>query len=89
MNFAKNHQAPNKEVLPVFCFDPRIFQQNSITKYGTVKTGLTRSRFILESVENLRSNLRKINSDLLVTNEKPEDFIPKLVSDSACNTVVY
>ena len=34
---------------------------------------------MIESVANLRANLRKVGSDLIVGHEHVEDFIPKLV----------
>ncbi len=39
----------NVQVLPVFCFDPRIYGRVE-TPYGTRKTGLLRARFLIESV---------------------------------------
>lgn len=88
--WAVKHQAKGKQVLPVFCFDPRIYcEKESKTKYGTRKTGLIRSQFQLESVECLRKNLKAIGSELLVSMEKPEIFIPKLISKDHRNVVVY
>ena len=37
----------------------------------------------------MRNSLEKIGSGLLVTNEKPEDFIPKLVLKEGQNTLLY
>lgn len=87
INYALNAKYKNKEVLPIYCFDPRIFKDQS--PYGTKKTGLIRSRFIMESVNTLRQNLKNINSNLLVSLEKPEEFIPKLINKEGSNTVVY
>lgn len=82
--------AAKKEILPVFCFDPRIYQQErSQTKYGTRKTGIIRSRFQQESVQCLRDNLKSIGSNLILTNEEPESYLAKLVSADAHNVVVY
>ena len=55
INYAMNMKSSNKEIIPVYCFDPRIF--NSTTKYNTRKTGIVRANFILQSVLNLRNNL--------------------------------
>ena len=70
----------------MFCFDPRLFN-TKVQKYGTLKCGLIRARFILETVQNLRKNLEAINSKLLVSIEKPEEFLPKLINDST--TLIY
>ena len=39
----------NKEVIPVFCFDPR-FYQREVKTYGTRKCGLIRTKFDIQSV---------------------------------------
>ena len=50
------------EVLPVYIFDPRHFGR---TRRDSLKTGSFRSKFLLESVNDLRANLRSIGSDLV------------------------
>lgn len=72
--------------LCVYSFDPRCFANSP---YGSKKTGVFRAKFILESVQNLRSKLRSIGSDLLVTTMKPEDIIPKLLGGEPGGSVVY
>ncbi len=64
------------EVIPVFVFDPRLFL--GTTKFGFRKTGRYRASFILESVIDLRRNLRKKGNELLVRVGKPEVEIAKL-----------
>ncbi|MFZ1703597.1 MAG: DASH family cryptochrome [Saprospiraceae bacterium] len=60
-------------VFPVYVFDERIFFGK--TSYGFLKTGKFRAKFILESVEDLRNNLRNLGSDLIVRIGKPEEEI--------------
>ena len=86
--FQKAMMAKNKECIPVFCFDPRIYQ-GQLTDFGTRKTGLLRMKFQLESIACLRNQLKLIGSNLVVSNSKPEEFIPKLVSDKFHNVIVY
>ena len=43
------------------------------------KTGIHRAKFLLESVQNLRLNLRKLKTDLVVKNVSPVDGIKDLV----------
>ena len=50
LEWAKNYKAHYKEILPVFCFDPRTFGDSSETKFMTFKTGSLRCQFILEAV---------------------------------------
>ena len=78
-------------MVPVFSFDPRIYGASAITKYDTRKTGLLRSRFQVETVKEMREQLAKIGSKLVLTNETPEEFIPKLVLSDANthNIIVY
>ena len=67
-----------REVLPLYCFDPRAFQTS---EYGSRKMEKHRAKFLLESVTDLRSRLRSIGSDLLVATQRPEDVVPQLISD--------
>lgn len=57
--------------------------------YGTRKTGLIRANFILEAITCLRENLKEIGSELLVTQDKPESFIPKLLNENFNNIIVF
>ena len=68
-----------KEVLPLYCFDPRMFRQS---EYGSkTKTGVHRTKFLLESVIDLRQRLRSVGSDLLIAVNKPENVIAELVGE--------
>ena len=52
LEYARKINLKNKEVVPVFCFDPRIFK--TTTKYNTRKTGIIRAKFILETVKKFK-----------------------------------
>ncbi|XP_025105331.1 cryptochrome DASH-like [Pomacea canaliculata] len=65
-------------VLPVYCFDPRHFGKT--WHFGFAKTGPHRLKFLVESVVDLRGNLQKHGSDLMVRQGKPEDVIPDIIS---------
>ena len=69
-------QQGDKEVLPVYCFDPRQFGS---AQWGCAKTGALRARFMLESVADLRQSLRQLGSDLVVGVGKPEELLPRLL----------
>ncbi|MBO6585666.1 MAG: DASH family cryptochrome [Gracilimonas sp.] len=73
---AKASQA--EEILPVYIFDPRHFET---TSFGFSKTGAHRARFLLESLENLKSNLQKHSLDLIFIMGKPEEILPQLVKE--------
>lgn len=66
------------EVVPVYIFDPRIFKEHHL---GFQKTGEFRHQFLIESLENLRENLRKIGSNLIVRTGFPEDILPQLAQE--------
>ena len=51
-------------IIPLYCFDPDHFK--GTWHFNFPKTGVHRAKFIIESVENLKQNLKKVNSDLIV-----------------------
>lgn len=71
--------AGNQGIIPVFCFDPRIFGNQAQSRLGQeLKCGPKRAQFVLESVADLRANLERKGSGLLVAHAKPEDFLGDL-----------
>ena len=74
----------NEQVIPVYCFDDSHFET---TEYGYKKTGSFRAQFILESLKNLDTNLRKLGSGLLVVRGKPEIEIAKVVKEYRAHKV--
>lgn len=67
------------EVIPMYVFDTRQFEQ--IDPLGIPKTGTFRAKFLLESVQNLRDNLRKKGANLVIRLGKPEVVISELARD--------
>ena len=65
------------EVLPVYIFDPRDWR-GTLPLTGLPKIGPHRARFILESVADLRHNLRQRGAELVVRVGHPEDILPEL-----------
>ena len=59
----------NAKVIGVYCFDPKQFE---VDAYGFKKTEKFRAKFLIETVENLKSQLRNLNIELLVYHEHPE-----------------
>jgi len=62
------------EVIPVYVFDERVFR-GTTRWFGFPKTGKFRAKFILESVRDLRAQLRGLDSELYVRVGKPEEEI--------------
>jgi len=62
-----------EEVIPIYVFDTRVFE--GTTLFGFPKTGKYRTKFIIESVQDLRDNLRALGSELYIRIGKPEQII--------------
>lgn len=75
-------------VLPIFCFDPRIFGNEARSSLGSLKCAPRRAKFVLESVADLRSQLEKKGSGLVVAHGEPEDVFESLFANIANPRVV-
>lgn len=73
-------------LIPVFCINPNWFQQ---TKYGFPKCGSFRAKFLFETLENLRDQLKKLDSDLIIRIGKPKDILPELCEKYAVDSVSW
>ena len=73
-------------IIPVYCFDERQF---TTTSFGFPKTGKFRTKFLLESVADLRQNLQKIGSDLIVRNGITENIIIDLALQYKVDLIVF
>ena len=65
------------EVIPVYVFDERMFL-GATRQYGFPKTGKYRAKFILESVSDLREQLRDLGSELHIRTGKPEEEVCRI-----------
>ena len=74
------------EVLPVYIFDPREWR-GTLPLTGLPKIGPHRARFILESVADLRQNLRSRGADLIVRIGHPEEVLPELAKQCRASWV--
>jgi deoxyribodipyrimidine photo-lyase len=70
----------NKSVLPIFIFDSEILDKLSNKKDARVE-------FIYQSLQNIKTELNKINSDLLVLHGKPMEVWNRLMVDYSIDTV--
>ncbi|TVQ74057.1 MAG: DASH family cryptochrome [Balneolaceae bacterium] len=71
-------------LIPVYVFDPRKF---TTTEYGFPRVGPHRIRFLMETVLNLRKNLRLRHSDLVIRTGKPEEIVPALAREFGAGDV--
>jgi deoxyribodipyrimidine photo-lyase len=74
------------KILPVYCFDPFYFKTSTS---GLLKTGNLRARFLLESVADLRENLRKLGGELIVRTGNPVEVIPQLAQQYQVSEVYH
>ncbi len=75
-----------QKITPIYCFDDRVF---TTTSFGFPKTGIHRAKFMLESVSDLRQNLEKIGSDLIVRKGITEDIITQIAIDNNIDLVLF
>jgi deoxyribodipyrimidine photo-lyase len=66
------------QVLPIFVFDEKYWAQS---KFGHVRTGSFRTRFIIESIENLRQNIRAKGGELMVRSGNPINIFKNLIEE--------
>jgi deoxyribodipyrimidine photo-lyase len=76
----------SSEIIPIYCFDPRQFME---VELGIQKTGSFRARFILEAVDNLRTNLIGLNANLIVRIGNPEELIPFMADEFHAEAVYF
>lgn len=74
----------NKNIMACYCFDPRHYEY---TEFGFKKTEKFRAQFLIETVQDLKTNLQKLNIELFVFNEKPEIAIQQLTKTYSINSI--
>ncbi len=67
------------EVIPIYVFDER--RMSDKTSFGFRKTGKFRTKFLIESVTDLRQSLQQRGIDLIVRIGKPEEEVFKLAQE--------
>ena len=73
-------------VVCLYCFDER---QWANTSFGFPKTGVHRTRFLRESVEDLREQIRGLGGELIVRHGRCEEVIGDLIQDLSISSVFY
>jgi deoxyribodipyrimidine photo-lyase len=76
--------AKSDQILPVYFFDPRHFEEANFHK-----SSLARTRFLLESVAELRASFRKLGGDILIIHGRPETHLPELVTQFEISEVYH
>ena len=65
-------EAGRGRVLPVYCVDPR---EAGVGLFGLPKRSARAAQFLVESLTDLRSKLKRVGSDLLVRRGPPEELL--------------
>lgn len=74
-----------KEIIPVFIFDERIFKGK--TSFGFPKSGKFRTKFIIESVADLKQSFQSLGIDLVVRIGQPEIEIANIAEKAQATHV--
>lgn len=75
-----NHES----LVACYCFDPTHFETSI---FGFRKTEKYRAQFLIESVENLKKNLKNLNIELFVYFDYPENKLKELVDQFNISSV--
>ena len=78
----KNH----RQVIACYCFDPIQFE---IGQFGFKKTERFRAQFLLQTVSDLKVNLKNLGIELFSYHKAPELAIPALVKQFKISTIYY
>jgi deoxyribodipyrimidine photo-lyase len=81
----KAHASFDK-VLHLFCFDPRWFGRSRIA--GFPRVGPLRAKFLLESVDSLRTALRERGAELVIRTGAVESIVPLIARSSHASSVL-
>ena len=65
-------------IIPFYCFEEMEFGS---TKFGFEKTGAHRAQFLIESVLNLKENLKNLGSDLVIRKGNTAEQIARLTTE--------
>lgn len=76
----------SQRVVPVYCIDPRDFAH---TDYGFPRTSNLRTRFLLQSLEDLRENLRKRGGELVIEIGRPESVLSQMAERFAVDALYF
>lgn len=78
----RNH----KSIIACYCFDPR---QYSMSKFGFKKTEKFRAKFLIETIQDLKHNLKKLHIELFVSTDTPETSLISLIEKYNLNSIYY
>ena len=76
----------SEKVLGFYCFNPKMFEINELNFH---KTDNYRAKFLIESVENLKTELKKNNISLIIKIGDPVEELTNIISKKNINHVYF
>ena len=74
------------KVVGFYCFNPSKFE---MTNLGFPKIDKFRVRFLLETIDNLKADLKKINITLIIKIGNPVEELTKIISNKKIKNIFY
>jgi deoxyribodipyrimidine photo-lyase len=76
----------NNTIIACYCFDPRHYETSH---FGFKKTDKFRTQFLIETIKDLKTNLKSLNIELFIFNETPEIAIQELIKTYQINSIYF
>ena len=73
------------QVILVYILDEHFWKKD---RWGHIKTGAFRTRFLFESIHDLKIEIEKIGGSLIIKQGKPEEILPLLMEEFSCKTLI-
>jgi len=74
----------NSNTIAVYFFDPKLFK---VDKFGFQKTAKFRAKFLIETIIDLKNNLKDLNITLLTYFDSPENKLEKLCKEHSVSAI--
>ena len=74
------------KILGFYCFNPKMFELNELNFH---KTNNYRAKFLIESVENLKIELKKNNISLIIKIGDPVEELTNIISNKNINNIYF
>lgn len=73
-----------RKILPIYIIDPGYWEKDD---WGQPRTGAHRTKFLLESLQELRKELRNLGGELMVVQGKAEEVLPQIADQYQAQAV--
>ncbi|MEP2278442.1 DASH family cryptochrome [Maribacter sp.] len=72
------------KVIGFYCFESKFFE---IDEFGFKRTEKYRAKFLIETIEQLQQELKKLNIPLFIYHGNSSEYLPQLIKDHNINSV--